>query len=82
MIRDIIKKDAPILSQRATAINFDTERDQLLGMAADIADTVQYLLTTHEFSKGIGLAAPQIGFSKRVFGFAPPAAALTIYINP
>jgi peptide deformylase len=82
-IRPVLRMGHPLLNQRASDITeFDTpELDQLI---ADMLDTMRA-------EDGAGLAAPQIGVSKRVvvFGFDEnpryrdaPAIPRTVLINP
>ena len=82
-IHTVLRMGHPLLNQRAAEIeDFDTpELDRLI---EDMLDTMQA-------EDGAGLAAPQIGISKRVvvFGFDTnpryqdaPAIPETVLINP
>ena len=82
-IRNVLRMGHPLLNQRAAEVEvFNTpELDRLVG---DMLDTMQA-------EDGAGLAAPQIGISRRivVFGFDhnpryedAPAVPRTVLINP
>ena len=63
MIRPIRIYGDPVLHQRATEVSvFDQE----------LRDTVQDLFDTMDKAPGVGLAAPQIGVSLRVFVYSYP----------
>lgn len=82
MIRNIVQKGAPVLARKASNIHLQTDAAEAAVIARDLADTLKHLRTTREFTKGVGLAAPQIGYARRMFGLAPPSEDITIYINP
>lgn len=63
-IRDIALMGNPILAQRAAEVEEPTSPDTR-ALVADMMDTM-------ERAGGIGLAAPQIGVSKRIIIFYPP----------
>ncbi len=58
MIRPILRYGAPELQQRAAAVH---------GADPDLAALVADLVETMQAAAGVGLAAPQVGVSKRVF---------------
>ena len=82
-IHTVLRMGHPLLNHRAAEIeDFDTP--ELYGLIEDMLDTMQA-------EDGAGLAAPQIGISKRivVFGFDSkpryrdaPAVPRTVLINP
>ncbi len=83
MRRQFISADAPLLR----AMAHDVERFESSALDALIAD----MFDTMRHSRGVGLAAPQIGVSQRVIVFefqggdrAPDTApiASTVLINP
>jgi peptide deformylase len=83
MIREIIELGNPILRRQAESVsNFQTP---------ELSPLIQDLLDTMEAAGGVGIAAPQIGISKRVFIVASrpndrypnaPLMAPTAMINP
>lgn len=74
---DIVTTPAPVLVKKAENVKkFDTE---LLNLIAQMTET---LLATHD-PKGVGLAAPQVGVSLRIFQMKPTdKSKITTYINP
>lgn len=74
---DIITTPAPVLVKKAENVKkFDTE---LLNLITQMTET---LLATHD-PKGVGLAAPQVGVSLRIFQMKPTdKSKVTTYINP
>jgi peptide deformylase len=74
---DIVITPAPVLVKKAENVKkFDNE---LLSLIAQMTET---LLATHD-PKGVGLAAPQVGASLRIFQMKPTdKSKVTTYINP
>lgn len=81
MTLEIKKTDDPILRQPTEeVVDFDLE----------LQKTIDDMIETMRASKGIGLAAPQVGVSKKIFicEYTPdkesdfPAIPLTVMINP
>ncbi len=82
-IHTVLRMGHPLLNQRATEVeDFDTP---------ELASLIEDMLDTMQAEDGAGLAAPQIGISKRivVFGFDAnpryphaPAVPRTVLINP
>ncbi|MFA7654170.1 MAG: peptide deformylase [Candidatus Magasanikbacteria bacterium] len=63
MIKKVLPKDSPILKRScATVVNFE----KIKPVIQDIIDTIEYSKTIHKFTRGIGLAAPQIGESLKI----------------
>jgi len=58
MVRKILKYGEPVLEQKAESVT-DFETPELKALIADMWETMYA-------AKGVGLAAPQIGFSKRI----------------
>lgn len=82
-VQNILRMGNPLLYQRATEIE-DLDSQEL-------DEIINNMLDTMKDANGVGIAAPQIGISKRIiiFGFkdnprypdAPPVP-LTVLINP
>jgi len=74
---DIVTTPAPVLVKKAENVKkFDKE---LLNLIAQMTET---LLATHD-PKGVGLAAPQVGISLRIFQMKPTnKSKITTHINP
>ena len=58
MITEIIQKGSPILRTKCKQV---TDFSEIQGIIDNLIDTIEYLKTTYDFSRGIGLAAHQIG---------------------
>ncbi|MGI6136521.1 MAG: peptide deformylase [Clostridiales bacterium] len=72
-IRNIFKDGEPVLRRRAREVNdFDTRLSELLD---DMKETL-------ELADGVGLAAPQVGISKRVIIVDTPDDGYFEFINP
>lgn len=78
MIRPVLQKGGAILlASSAQVVDFDAIRV----IYQDLCDTIEYLITTHDFTRGIGLAAPQLGVSSRI-SVARYADSEYVLINP
>jgi len=72
-IRNIFKEGEPILRKKAREVEvFDARLHQLLD---DMKETLHV-------AEGVGLAAPQVGISKRVIIIEPTEGDITEMINP
>lgn len=63
MIKEVVKKGSPLLRTKCSPV---TDFSAVQKIIDDLIDTIEYLKTTHEFKRGIGLSAPQIGETLRV----------------
>lgn len=63
MKREILQKGSEILAQKSTEI---TDSNEIRRIIQDMRDTIAHTKTTYDFSRGIGLAAPQIGELVRI----------------
>lgn len=78
-IKEVEQKGVEILRIRcAPVVDFQAVQ----GVVDDLSDTINHLKTTHQFNRGIGLAAPQIGQSLRVSVVESPERQRYILINP
>jgi len=82
MIRKIIQKGNLILEEKAKALDLVKQQEECLSLIEDLTDTINHTLTTHPFSKGIGLNAPQIGISKQIFAIKMPGEKISFFVNP
>jgi peptide deformylase len=77
MIRPILRYGAPELHQRSAAVD---------GSDPDLPELVADLVETMKAAVGVGLAAPQVGVSKRVFvidlSAGQRASELVVFVNP
>ncbi len=83
MIRDIVQKGEEILTRESQEIRFFERNGFCREIVRDLIDTILAQLSKHNFGRGIGLAAPQIGVSKRIFVVQlPEKEKLRVFINP
>jgi peptide deformylase len=77
MIRTILRYGAPVLHARAESVS---------AIDADVSTLVDDLIATMHAAPGVGLAAPQVGVSRRVFvidlSVGRKPGDLLVFINP
>ncbi|MBI4163663.1 MAG: peptide deformylase [Candidatus Aenigmarchaeota archaeon] len=78
MIKDVVQKGSDILRQRCNPV---TNFLSIQGVIDDLIETIAHLKTTYGFSRGIGLAAPQIGELVRI-SVAEYKGQQYVLINP
>jgi len=78
VIREIVKKGSETLRQKCSQVD---DFDKVQGIIDDLIDTIEHLKTTYKFSRGTGLAAPQIGELVRV-SVAEYDGEMYVMINP
>ena len=59
----MVKKGAEVLRQKCTLVK---DFNKVKNIIDDLGDTISYLKSIHDFRRGIGLAAPQIGETIRI----------------
>ncbi|MBI4452258.1 peptide deformylase [Candidatus Woesearchaeota archaeon] len=79
MIKDVIKKGSPILRKKNVPV---TNFAEIQTIIEDLNDTIDYLKTTHEYKRGIGLAAPQIGKNVQITVAESAQGKRYVLINP
>lgn len=62
--RTILQHPNPVLRKKSTSVDFSAESENLEKIVSDLIDTI-------EIHNGAGLAAPQIGYRKRVLTLNP-----------
>ena len=83
MIQRVRQRGEGVLSKRARILSFANEKPTIRTVSTDLVDTIESLEKKHVFRKGIGLAAPQVGHSVRIFAVKFPGGdAAQIFINP
>jgi peptide deformylase len=80
----IVQDGDPVLRQRGTPFRLPAEADEASAVVADLFAAVQRASEQHVFSKGMGIAAPQIGISRAAAIVIPPdpGADPIIMLNP
>lgn len=78
----IAQEGDPILTTRARPFDLPREAEDARRAVAQLASTLERVAQTHSFSKGMGLAAPQIGIARAVALAAPAGRETITLINP
>jgi peptide deformylase len=80
----IVQRGSDLLRQRARHFHLPREDDQARDAVLGLLGTLHRLDALHDFSKGAGLAAPQIGLSVAAAVIRPPdrAAEPVVLLNP
>ncbi|WP_280295739.1 peptide deformylase [Nocardia abscessus] len=80
----IVQSDTPILHQPSQPLHLPTEHDLANAIVNDLIAAMHRARRVHNFAKGMGIAAPQLGIGRRVAVVQPPepnARAITL-LNP
>ncbi|GAA2241593.1 peptide deformylase [Promicromonospora sukumoe] len=80
----IVQAGAPILTTPARRFDLPTERAAVEETTARLLEVLHRLAEVHEFAKGRGLAAPQIGIDRAAAAVQPPDPAedVLVLLNP
>ncbi|MGY1873952.1 MULTISPECIES: peptide deformylase [Nocardia] len=80
----IVQSGSPILHQPTQPLNLPAEQDLVTAIVNDLTDAMHRARHIHNFAKGMGIAAPQLGISRRVAVVQPPEpnAPVITLINP
>ncbi|MEU4361964.1 peptide deformylase [Promicromonospora sp. NPDC023987] len=80
----IVQAGAPILDTPTRRFDLPTERTAAEETTARLLEVLRRLAEVHEFAKGRGLAAPQIGIDRAAAVVQPPdpAADVLVLLNP
>lgn len=79
-MRILISKNDPIIHMVAKPYDLDTEKNLIAEDCSQLLERFEY--ENRKEQKAIGLAAPQIGISRRMFVIQKPDQRPTIFINP
>ena len=80
----IVQEGDPVLHQQAVPFRLPDEADQAEAVIAELFGALQRAGEQHVFSKGMGVAAPQVGISRAAAIVIPPdpGAEPVIMLNP
>jgi peptide deformylase len=80
----IVQRGSDLLRQPARHFQLPREEDAARAAVSGLLSTLERLEAVHDFSKGVGLSAPQIGRSAAVAVVRPPdrAAEPVVLLNP
>jgi peptide deformylase len=76
----VLRWDDRRLHQPSEHVDF--ERDNVEAICSRLRETMLKISELHDFSRGFGLAAPQLGILRRVFVFGFTKGELLFAINP
>ncbi|WP_280346055.1 peptide deformylase [Nocardia abscessus] len=68
----IVQSDTPILHQPSQPLNLPTEHDLATAIVNNLIAAMHRARRVHNFAKGMGIAAPQLGIGRRVAVVQPP----------
>ncbi|MET7872594.1 peptide deformylase [Streptomyces cyaneofuscatus] len=79
----VVQQGAAILTEPARAFDLPTERDEAERAVDELFAAMDRIGQVHPFAKGMGLAAPQIGFARSAAVVQPPDdEPAIILLNP
>lgn len=76
----VIQHPDPVLSKIADAV--EIKRDELQFLFETLSDSLNKVSSLYDFTNGIGIAAPQLGISKRAVLFGDRLNELIFVANP
>jgi peptide deformylase len=78
----IVQQGDPVLTQVTRPFDLPTEAEDARRVVAELQSTVQRVAAAHPFSKGVGLAAPQVGIDRAVAVVRTPNGESITLLNP
>lgn len=78
----IVQDGDPILREPARSWDLPDEAEDVRRVVAELASAMSRVVQAHAFSKGVGLAAPQIGIGRAVALVETPNGERITLINP
>lgn len=78
----IVQNDDPVLHQTARRFDLPAEAEDARRVVAELHSAMQRAAGVHVFSKGMGIAAPQIGISRAAAVVRTPDGELITLLNP
>jgi peptide deformylase len=79
---NIVQSDDPQLHTPCLPLDLPRESSDAHQIASKLRETMRRLPNVHTFSKGMGLAAPQIGINRMVAGIKMPDGEELMLFNP
>lgn len=78
----VVQEGEPILYEAARQFDFPTEAEDARRVVAQLVSTLERVGQVHRFSKGMGLAAPQIGIGRAATVVRGPDGTTLTLLNP
>ena len=79
---DIAQEGDPVLAQVARPFDLPAEAEDARRVVTQLASTLERVGQVHNFSKGMGLAAPQISIGRAAAVVRTPAGETVTLLNP
>lgn len=79
---DIVQEGEPVLSEVARPFDLPAEADDARRVVAQLVSTLERVGQVHNFTKGMGLAAPQINIGRAAAVIQTPDGELITLLNP
>ncbi len=78
----IVQEGDPILRQVATSFDLPAEAEDARRIVVELNSAIERALTIHNFTTGLGVAAPQIGISRAAAVVRTPDGETITLLNP
>ena len=79
---DIVQEGEPVLSEVARPFDLPAEAEDARRVVAQLVSTLERVGQVHNFTKGMGLAAPQINIGRAAAVIQTPDGELITLLNP
>jgi peptide deformylase len=79
---DIVQEGDPVLAEVARPFDLPAEAEDARRVVAQLVSTLERVGQVHNFTKGMGLAAPQIGISRAAAVVRTPGGETVTLLNP
>lgn len=78
----IVQEGDPLLRRPARHFTLPAERETALDVIAQLRAAMDRVARVHQFAKGMGMAAPQIGLDHAAAVIRPPTGPELVLLNP
>ena len=79
---DIVQEGAPVLAEIARPFELPVEAEDARRVVSQLVSTLERVSQVHNFSKGMGLAAPQINIGRAAAVIRTPEGETVTLLNP
>jgi peptide deformylase len=78
----IVQEGDPVLTKAARQFDLPTEAEEAQRVVSLLTSVLEQVRQVHNFTKGMGLAAPQIGIGRAAAVVCPPEGRCVTLLNP
>ncbi|MFF8617957.1 peptide deformylase [Streptomyces sp. NPDC015350] len=78
----IVQEGDPVLTQSTQPFNLPREEQAARDVVMALHAAAERAAKVHNFSKGMGVAAPQVGVARRAAIVRPPEGGVIVLLNP